>query len=452
MAEKMHWRHRRLAWSLAAALCALHLATLQGCASIAEGVTRGLSADNTEKPPRPCDVTGPAFLGISERLRRLELSGPSAITGETRSPNLKVMMVHGIGTHPPGYSARFQRNLTEALGLTRRDAQVKEIGLRAPELFDDEPLGTLRVFRYMSESGSREMLFYELSWSEITAPAKASLGYDTSGEYEHRRSGVNHAVKVFLNDRIADSMAYFGESNAKIIQSIGTGLCWMTISEWGDLPPRGAPACDGFVFSNPRDFLVDEFVFVTHSLGSRIVTDAFQKEARTIQEWIATTARTEVERERVEGLIHVLKNKQIRIYMLANQLPLLELGAAPAQVVGQIDTYCMPEGAQYENRFFGKLSIIAFSDPNDALSYALPMGYESKYMDSRVCPEIVNVSVNVVDSINLFGLGNLVNPMAAHADYEADSRVIGLIVDGIGHDGVDPAVAAECTWLETVKP
>ena len=441
-------RLRRLGGFLA---IAFSLATVQGCASIAEGVTRGLVADDEEKPPRPCDVTGPAFQGISGRLDRLQLSGPTALGGEGGSPTLKVMMVHGIGTHPPGYSARLQHNLTAALGLTRREEQIKELGLRAPEFFGDEPLGHLRVFRYMNEDGTREMLFYELSWSEITADAKAALAYDTSGEYEYRRGDINHAIKVFLNDRMADPMAYFGESNGKIIESIGAGLCWMTISDWDDLPPTGAPTCDGFEFANPRDFLEDELVFVTHSLGSRILTDAFQEEARTVQAWIEASISTQLDRERVEELLRVLRNKQIRVYMLANQLPLLELGATPAEVVDQIDAYCKPDGSEYEHRFFGKLSIVAFSDPNDALSYALPVGYEEKYMDSRVCPEIVNVNVNVVDPINVFGLTEFTNPMAAHDSYENDRRVIGLIVDGIGNEDVDPTVAAECTWLETVK-
>lgn len=430
-------------------LVTLSLATVQGCASIAEGVTRGLIAEDEEKPPRPCEVTGPAFQGIAERLQRLELSGPSALGGETHSPTLKVMMVHGIGTHPPGYSARFQRNLTEALGLTKREEQVKQLGLRDPILYGDEPLGHLRVFRYMNDDDTREMLFYELSWSEITAEAKASLAYDTSGEYEYKRGDINQAIKVFLNDRMADPMAYFGESNGKIIQSIGMGLCWMTISDWDDLPPKGAPRCDGFEFSNPRDFLEDEFIFVTHSLGSRILTDAFQEEARTVRQWIERTAQDQEEQKRIQELLRVLRNKHMRVYMLANQLPLLELGASPAEVVDQIDEYCEPEGSEYEHRFLGKLSIVAFSDPNDALSYALPVDYEEKFMDSRICPEIINVSVSVVDPINLFGLGDFTNPMAAHDLYDDDARVIGLIVDGIGNEDVDPTVAAECRWLET---
>ena len=442
---------RRLPGAAGILLVILAITAMQGCASIAEGVTRGLSAEDGEKPPRPCDVTGPAFQGISEGLRRLELSG-SAVVGATADfPRLKVMMVHGIGTHPPGYSARLQRNLTQALGLTKREELIKELGLRAPEFFGDEPLGHLRVFRYMNEAGTQEMLFYELSWSEITASAKSTLAYDTSGEYEYKRSQINHALKVFLNDRMADPMAYFGESNEKILRSVGTGICWMTINDWDDLPPKGAPACDGFQFADPREFLEDEFVFVTHSLGSRIVTDAFQEQARSVREFVNETAQTPEDRKRLEDHIEALRNKQLRVYMLANQLPLLQLGTSLPPIVGQIDSYCRPGGNKYDERFMAELSIIAFSDPNDVLSYAIPVDYEDKYLDSRLCPEIVNVSVNVVDPISLFGMGEFVNPMAAHDGYEDDERVIGLMVGGMGYDLTDAKVAAECTWLETVK-
>ena len=147
----------------------------------------------------------------------------------------------------------------------------------------------------------------------------------------------------------------------------------------------------------------------------------------------------------------MLKHKRIRMYMLANQLPLLELGVSPPPVVGQIDAYCEPGASKYAERYFSALSIVAFSDPNDALSYAIPAEFESEHIDSRLCPEIVNVSVNVAEPINLFGIGEFVNPMTAHDSYEDDKRVIGLIVGGIGYENTDPVVASECRWLETVK-
>jgi hypothetical protein len=36
-------------------------------------------------------------------------------------PILKVIMVHGVGTHVPGYSARLSANLAQALGLSVTD-------------------------------------------------------------------------------------------------------------------------------------------------------------------------------------------------------------------------------------------------------------------------------------------------------------------------------------------
>ncbi len=182
-----------------------------------------------------------------------------------------------------------------------------------------------------------------------------------------------------------------------------------------------------------------------------IVTDAFQEEARSVREFVDKTAQTPEDRERLENLNEALRNKQLRVYMLANQLPLLQLGTPLPPIVGQIDTYCRPGGDKYDERFMAALSIIAFSDPNDVLSYAIPVGYEDKYLDSRLCPEIVNVSVNVVDPIDLFGMAEFVNPMAAHDGYENDERVIGLMVGGIGYDLTDAKVAAECSWLETVQ-
>jgi hypothetical protein len=190
---------------------------------------------------------------------------------------------------------------------------------------------------------------------------------------------------------------------------------------------------------------------VTHSLGSRVVTDAFQEQARSVREFVDKTAQTPEDRIRLENLNEALRNKQLRVYMLANQLPLLQLGTPLPPIVGQIDAYCRPDGKKYDQRFMAELSIVAFSDPNDVLSYAIPVGYEDKYMDSRLCPEVVNVSVNVVDPIDLFGMAEFVNPMAAHDGYENDERVIGLMVGGIGYDLTDPKVAAACSWLETVQ-
>ena len=150
-------------------------------------------------------------------------------------------------------------------------------------------------------------------------------------------------------------------------------------------------------------------------------------------------------------MLHAFQDERIRVYMLANQLPLMQLGRDAPQVVGEIDEYCRPGGTKHEKAILKELFVVAFSDPNDVLSYAIPPNYADESMDSRLCPTVVNVSINLVPVTKIFGLGEVANPFEAHEGYDNDPRVIGLIVRGIGQDKVDDAVSEGCTWMRTVE-
>ena len=71
---------------------------------------------------------------------------------------MKVLLVHGIGKHLPGYSARLTEHLMRELKLDLREENYKEIVLREPEIWDD-PLGNLRISRHMNKARTRELLF-----------------------------------------------------------------------------------------------------------------------------------------------------------------------------------------------------------------------------------------------------------------------------------------------------
>lgn len=152
-------------------------------------------------------------------------------------------MVHGIGTHPPGWSTRLQRNLSAELGLTFVAEKSKQIDLRSAQ-FPGQPLGRLTVFRFFNEARTRELLTYELSWSEITTPRKQSIDYDTSGAQKFRRAATNHEIKVFLNDSLTDPIAYLGDAGDMILEAAGEATCWMAAGDWKDLPDTAARPCD----------------------------------------------------------------------------------------------------------------------------------------------------------------------------------------------------------------
>ncbi len=354
-------------------------------------------------------------------------------------------MVHGIGKHLPGYSGRLRDNLASTLGLDVVQEKFKEFTLLPPPPrpdldLGDALLGTLRVNRYTNKEESRELLFYELTWSGITEPLKeAILAYDNSEEYAYQRASLNRTMKAFFNSHIPDPIIYTGDTQLKILQAVSQSVCWMVSSDWNDLPSEGAHRCDPLNEKLVPHLSEDELTIITHSLGSRIALDALQAMAQSALRQRAEAAR----------LARALQKKTIPIYMLANQLPLLQLGFVEPAVTGKIPAYCQPTGEHYRERLFRQVRVVAFSDPNDILSYALPPGFADRHIDSQICPQVVNVTVNVAPVKSVPVLGEFANPLAAHNDYEADERVIGAMAHGIGTPRTAPVVQTRCQWMET---
>ena len=83
------------------------------------------------------------------------------------------------------------------------------------------------------------------------------------------------------------------------------------------------------------------------------------------------------------------------------------------------------------------------------MSYPVPDKFADKYIESRLCPSVTNVTINVVGVKSLLGVGDVANPLSAHLGYAADERVGGLLAKGAGHPGVAPVVAERCTWSAT---
>lgn len=433
MDNKQQGRMRKLHWLLAC------LPLLNGCASLAEGVTSAFMRSGADKPDtRKCDVVGPGFPGLAPFLGEATDNAPRI---------LKLLKIHGIGEQQVGYSTRLQRNLASALGLARMDEHSRKIGLRSTA-FPGRPLGQLQVWRYQSKDGLRQLLFYELTWSDITQGAKQALAYDTSGAYSYRRAELNAALKSFVNSHVADPAMYRSDAGQRIIESAAQSLCWMLRYDWSGLPSRKAQVCDKL--APPLARSNEKLAVITHSLGSRIIMDALQSEVQHGKA-LLDTLPAGGKRDNLRATQRYLQNTSLDVFMLANQLPLLQLGVKPPEEANQYNAFCSPGGARYRRRLLGKLRLVAFSDPNDLLSYAIPPDYANNYLDSRLCSEVINVHINIAEVIDLFGFGTLADPVTAHGEYENDERVIDLIARGIGQAGTG-AAHNHCDWLETVNP
>ena len=200
---------RRLIYILWAFAVVAHIS---GCASIAEGVTRAIIKNAGTKDTRDCHIDGPPTEGLKTELSsQKHKKGPS-----TGGHEMKVLMVHGIGRHIPGYSGRLTEHLMRGLDLNMRDQTVKQITLRDAAV-SDGPIGILRGSRYTNADRSQYLLFFELSWSDVIADEKKIIEYDDSTEYAFRRSELNAYLKKFINSHVPDALIFLGEQKQKIL-------------------------------------------------------------------------------------------------------------------------------------------------------------------------------------------------------------------------------------------
>jgi hypothetical protein len=291
---------------------------LAACSSFAKGVTEAVLESGEKEDTRQCHIEGPSSVGLAHFLDDQDQD-----RGSVEGPrDLKVLMVHGIGRQSPGYSGRLTENLMPALGLTVKSKVRKEIVLWEPAVSED-PLGQLSVHLYLSPDRTRRLIFYELTWSDVIDEERRTLAFDNSKEYAFRRTQLNGFMKRFFNDHIPDAFIYLSGARAKIFASVQQGFCWMTSGDWEDLPEKGSERCDFDNQARAHFARRDDFAFLTHSLGSRIAIDVLQDETGLVYRGDEATS---------QALGEIFREREIPVYMLANQLPLIALSVEPPSV------------------------------------------------------------------------------------------------------------------------
>ncbi len=402
---------------------------LSGCTSFGRGIAEAFLDNSKKIDTRKCEVKGNSFNGLNQAFEK--------------TPTVKVLMIHGVGTHQPGYSSRIQENLAQELGLDVLSRRAKNITLINPQDKKTE-IGNLQVSRMSNEDGSKDLIFYELTWSDITSQEKKILSYDVSGAYRHKRVAFNNSMKAFLDDVIPDPMIYLMDKDELILNATKQSTCWMLSKSWKDLKQNQSGVCSISSYQQIKDLSHEEIVYLTHSLGSRILLDSVSDIVEQV------SALDNSESPHIKPIIEELKNKEVTVFMMANQLPLLQISRKSPKVTNQIDDYCTPGGKNYDNRVYKKVKIIAFSDPNDLLSYDVPQSFVDEYIDSRMCPSVTNVSLNIAEIISAFGVG-VVNPVTAHTEYDNDARVVRMIAQGTNDYKNDDVLSNRCNFIKLRK-
>lgn len=359
----------------------------------------------------PADVKVPGLLQLLE--------------AEPRK-SLDLFVVHGMCHHDKAW----------AVDELERIAQAS--GGRATELTTNEgkPPGVSMYSRTIELPQGR-VRTHALVWSGLTKPLKDRLCYDRAKNrascetppvsdakpYPHYRDLVNRMAKeTLVDDCFSDAVIYLRESRAAIQARIQEALA----SSRGNLNVASAAA--GINPFRASQANTDGVVVLSSSLGSKLVFDAIHqmslskeadKQAAGAQLW-----------SRMRG-----------VFMAANQIPLLSLadedalaprGLAPAPLrEGQYvpDPLAALLGAPEPWNLHGKsgrppLPIVAFSDPNDVLSFSTRPYLAQLPPNERY--QAVDVLVR-----NAWSFGLFANPWTAHTGYLDNPKVLKLLFHGI---------------------
>ncbi len=241
---------------------------------------------------------------------------------------------------------------------------------------------------------------YELVWDPATSWAKNwYTGHDA--EFNKDREWMNEELKIgVVNESISDAVMYLGSYRELIQYPVLVAFCKVAT----DYPAReGVFECplsqEAVRDIGAREFSArNEIAIVTHSLGTRIVFDAlgilgqdgfFQSTIEKLQAAGAVLTRYEDSSESADFLRDLFAASLDKVFALANQVPLLELselrhpfdfgGGASTRRLGRgfdqfLDTR-KSEARRGPELDEDPLQVVAFTDPNDLLSYNLKCWY-----------------------------------------------------------------------------
>ena len=328
-----------------------------------------LLAGCSSLPYRPAQADG-AFPGLVD----------FAAAAPGRS--VDVLLVHGMCTHDVRWAEETVAQLRTALGA----AEARDAGVVAAA-----PADGIEIVERTIALRQGELRIKALVWSPLTTPLKHQLDYDHSANLPATRARLNAKAKdKLIDDCIPDALIYQGVARDAIQQRMAQAVRRATAGAGGEAP----------------------LLVLSSSLGSKILFDTLLRMDREAQPTI----------DRIAYLV-----------MMANQIPLLSLAdqqlpggavtlealAPPADALhALLRKRRVPAAPRSSAR---KLSLVAFSDPNDLLTYTLQ---RERYEGLDV--NVVNVLVS--NAPTWFGL--LERPDHAHTNYLLNPDVARMVACG----------------------
>jgi hypothetical protein len=318
-------------------------------------------------------------------------------------------MVHGmggLGDTVPGYGDGFAKLVAQRFHLSGELNNVTN-----PIVSTTGVTNFLRTFDFTNTENGH-LNFYEVTWSPTTSTIKSNQFYkDSQMSSNGNRLPFNGTVKQIVDTGFGDAVLYLNPSYHKQMQEpILTTIEKVAHEATND---------------------DDNVVFITHSLGSKMALDTLLENPR-------------------KQYVMDLTGKTTDIIMLANQLPLLDLGSDTSNRLAELQqsvpatssvltNFVNFAGTQKRHRHaalpnYPDVNIVAATDPNDALSY--PLAARTDVING------IRVSFSDIYRYNSDGIFTcfvlntldwpplLESPLTAHTGYLDNMRLARKLVEG----------------------
>jgi hypothetical protein len=401
--------------------------------------------------PTPVVLNEPSFRGMN-----------ALVAEEPPGRPLHVLLVHGMGTPQPNGFDAFIASLAGRFGLVQippAEIEPQWQGCHPetpaePALMQPKPQSInnpaaapenlARLYTYNfgpSPNAAPTLTVSYLLWAPLTASVKCDLEHEDATAPQKQAFAA--IAKDFIEDKLSDAVLYAGTYRKRVMRpSVQGALCIVTGGRW---LPDGRTCV-------ARDYH-DPTVIITHSLGGYMLMDSIQAELRN----------DDCEPNSGGGgpAKKILENTPV-IYMMANQLALLDFSTlrrdpnaarananAAEAVTKQFGKCWLKARAIAAARGEASLSataamsqVVAFSDPNDILSWRIEPRNLNLPRSQRGDVAVTNVFM----SNGEFSVPGLFSePVTAHTGYFVNPQVMDMLICGM-HDGV---VAPCATQLVT---
>ncbi len=357
---------------------------------------------------------------IEGSFRGLESSAGRVAKAE-KPATVRILMVQGMGVHTPHeWELPLVNGIAARMNLESASEPSSETFSRSGHV-----LGVLWLYPFAQRETGVPVRMYALTWSPTTTAWKDKK-FATDLEYgRYRLVGDRLLKKELMDYRLSDAVLYAGQYRQHMQYPIMKAVSYILHDDFG-----------------PHD----ELAIITESLGSYMTYDTLLRMSRGY----AILGERNYNPRSVNRLV----GQTSTVYMLANQIPLLELTEAnnPVSQKATGPTWATSAPPQLETAkplmkqfadertkrapspsagvpFPLTLDLVAFSDPNDLLSYPID---KADVMAGGGGPRISPVQYsNVTYSLARWSLlWLIVDPLKAHTGHADSKAVIDLIVRG----------------------